>query len=786
MLRVFSVLTAVFVTLPCVGQETPKPEPKPAAKQPDLKKETTTPDVSKDADKKDTGKKDPAKKDDSKPKQLSVEEVARLTKPSIVVVTISGRDGKQQGLGTGFVVSKDGLIATNLHVIGEGRPIAVQFADGKKYDVTEVHATDQTLDLAVIRIDKKDLKPLVLADSDTLKPGQPMVAVGNPLGFEFSVVEGVVSQKREVEGKPMIQVAIPIERGNSGGPLMDRQGRVHGLLTLKSQVTANLGFAVVVNALKPLLEKPNPIPMSRWITIGTLNARDWKTKFGAKWRQRSGRIVVESLGSSFGGRSICLSQKKTPELPYEIAVKVKMTPESGAAGLIFHADGNHKHYGFYPSNGQLRLTRFNGSSVYTWNVLADIPHAAYRANDWNTLKVRVAKDGIKCYINDQLAIESTDTVFTSGQAGLAKFRETQVEFKSFRIAKSIKPSEPSAAALARITKLLEKLPEGRPAQQALVFKLAPESDQAADILRREAKALEEKAKRIRELATAVHARRTQEELKKAIDAKDKPIDLMRAALLIARLDNDSIDVDGYLGQLDRMAKDVESTLPKTASESARLAALNKHLFKELGFHGSRSNYYSRSNSYMNETIDDREGLPITMSVLYIELARRLKLNVVGVGLPGHFVVRHEPKSGPKQLIDVFDQGRIMKDAEAQAIIRSRLRGELKPEEIKEISDEFLKASNSKAIVTRMLTNLRGQAEREQDVDSILRYLATLLVVDEDNLEARSARIDFSIRSNRLNQAISDIDWMLEKKPDGMDVNSVLRLRSQLESRMNRK
>ena len=768
MLRTSIAFLAMLLALPSFGQDTEKPNPK---------KDDPAPAPA------PAGKSDPPAT--AKTEALSVEEVARLTKPSIVVVTISGRDGKQLGLGSGFVVSKDGLIATNLHVIGEGRPISVQFADGTKFDVTEVHATEQALDLAVIRIDKKDLVPLVLADSDELKPGQPMVAVGNPLGFEFSVVEGVVSQTREVEGRSMIQVAIPIERGNSGGPLMDRQGRVHGLLTLKSQVTENLGFAVTVNSLKPLLAKPNPVPMSRWITIGTLNERDWKSEFGAKWRQRSGRIVVDSVGSGFGGRSICVSQQATPELPYEIAVQVKMTPESGAAGLIFHADGQDKHYGFYPSNGQLRLTRFDGPSVYSWNVLADIPHAAYRPNDWNTLKVRVAKGGIKCYINDQLAIESTDTVFASGLAGLAKFRETQAEFRGFRIATSIESSEPNLEAMARITKLLETLPPKGAAQDELVVKLAPESDHAADILRREAQSLEDRAKQIRELAVAVHARRTQDELKKAIDVGDKPIDLLQAALLIARLDNDEVDVNGYLAQLDRMAKDVEASVPADADEAAKVEALNKHLFKELGYHGSRTNYYNRSNSYLNETIDDREGLPITMSVLYLELARRLKLNVVGVGLPGHFVVRHEPKSGPKQLIDVFDQGRMMTDDEALTIIRARLRGELKPEEVQEVAEQFLKASDSKAILIRMLTNLRGLAESERDFESVLRYLSTILVIDDANLEARSARIDFRIRSNRIREAIADIDWMLEKKPEGMDVNAVLQLKTSLESRLNR-
>ena len=133
-----------------------------------------------------------------------VQKLAAEAKQSVVVVTFSGRDGTQLGLGSGFVVSKDGLIATNLHVIGEARPISVQFADGKKFDVIAVHATEKATDLAVLRINAANLKPLELGDSDTLVPGQPVVAIGNPLGFKHSVVSGVVSQKREIDGKPMI------------------------------------------------------------------------------------------------------------------------------------------------------------------------------------------------------------------------------------------------------------------------------------------------------------------------------------------------------------------------------------------------------------------------------------------------------------------------------------------------------------------------------------------------------------------------------------------------------
>src|SRR5262249_34728766 len=151
------------------------------------------------------------------PADKSVEQIVEAARPSLVVVVFAGRDGKQQGLGTGFVVGADGLIATNLHVLGEARPISVQLAHGKRYDVTAVHASDRAADLALIRIGATNLTPLPLGDSDQLKPGQAVVVLGHPRGLKFSVVSGVLSGRQDVDGRSMLQLAIPIEQGNSGG-----------------------------------------------------------------------------------------------------------------------------------------------------------------------------------------------------------------------------------------------------------------------------------------------------------------------------------------------------------------------------------------------------------------------------------------------------------------------------------------------------------------------------------------------------------------------------------------
>jgi regulator of sirC expression with transglutaminase-like and TPR domain len=681
------------------------------------------------------------------------------------------------------VVSADGLIATNLHVIGEARPIDVQFADGRKFPVTAIHATEKSMDLAVLKIDATDLPVLELGDSDELKQGEQVIAIGNPLGLRHSVVSGVVSEKRELEGKPMIQVAIPIERGNSGGPLLDMQGRVHGIVTLKSQVTRNLGFAVVVNALKPLLEKPNPIPMSRWTTIGTIDKREWTTVFGARWRQRAGRISVDETGSGFGGRSLCLSTMEPPQVPFEIAASVRFSPGEGAAGLVFQADGKDKHYGFYPSNGRLRLTRFNGPSVYQWKVLQEVSHKAYVPNDWNDLKVRVEADKILCYVNDELVIESAASGLTSGSVGLCKFRNTEGEFRRFRVGKNLNSERPSKEIVSRITDAVAALPVDRPADDKLVDKLLPDGKSTSEVLRREAKILEQRAQRMRELAISVHARRTQQELADEVAKKPEDFDLLRAALLLSRIDNEEVDVDDYLGEVDQLVADIKSEIADDASEQDRLATLDRFLFEQLGFHGSRTNYYHRSNSYLNEVIDDREGLPITLSVLYMELARRLDLKVVGVGLPGHFVVRFEPDEGEPKLVDVFNNAEPMTEDEARTVIRLRLNGQVGKEEIDQLTETFLEASPPKAILLRMLSNLRGVAEEDRDLDSILRYLDTALVIDPDSLEIRARRIDIRIRSGRLSSALVDIDWMLDKRPEGMDVNQVMQLRADLEARL---
>jgi regulator of sirC expression with transglutaminase-like and TPR domain len=451
-----------------------------------------------------------------------------------------------------------------------------------------------------------------------------------------------------------------------------------------------------------------------------------------------------------------------------VAVRVRLDDESGAAGLVFHADGGDRHYGFYPSAGKLRLSRFDGPDVFTWKVLQEKASPHYRPGEWNALKVRLEKDRIKCYVNDQLVIESTDDGLTGGRVGLAKFRDTVASFRQFRLGKEVPPAAAPAEVNVRVSKVLDALPrEGKPKDE-VVGRLAPEGPAGVAALQERARQLDQQAARLRQLAAAVHQRNVLDELVRVLAVKEDKIDLVHAALLLARLDNDEVDVEGYRGEVERMARKVSERLAKDAKEADRLAALNQYFFKDRGFHGSRADYYHRSNSYLSEVIDDREGLPITLSVLYIELARRLGLKVEGVGLPGHFVVRYVPAKGEGQLIDVYEGGTPM----------SREEAEKKAEEItgKPLREEHLKAITRKAVLVRMLHNLLNVSNREQDRAASLRYLDAILTVDPDAAQDHGLRAGLRYQQGDREGALADVDWLLEHEPEGLDLERVRAMR----------
>lgn len=680
----------------------------------------------------------------------SVKELTKRLMPSLVVVHTLDYAGDVESSGTGFVVASNGIIATSLHTIPQGRTIEVRFADGKTLEVESVYAFDRPADLALLKVAAENLPVLPLGDSDVLEQGESIVAIGHPQGHTFSVVEGVVSARRDFEIKNMIQVAMPTEQGNSGGPIVDRDGKVFGVVAMKHAFERNLGFAVPINALKPLLAKPNPIPLQRWATIGRLSPKEWTTVYGSRWNQHAGRIYVQAEGSGFGGRSLCISEAKVPGRPYELAVWVKLDDESGAAGLAFESDGKDVHYGFYPTGGNLRLTRFDGPSVWSWTIIETVPSDHYLPGQWNHLKVHVGKDGIECFVNEQPVIQSKDVKLKNGKVGLAKFRDTKAAFRGFQVAREIPATTVSDEISQDIRNRIDGFGDDGGPNPELIAGLKEHPRATRSVLHERAKELELEAEKLRQLAGWVHTKGIEERLLGELSKKEAQIDLFYCALLLSKNDDPDLDIEAYRRLLDTMAEEMHERIPVHADNAKRLQVLNDYLFKENGFHGSRGiHYYSQNNSYVNRVLDDREGQPITLSVVYLELARRIGIKgLSGAGLRGHFMVHYRPKDKDKEdlLIDVYEGGNQLGEAETK--IR--------------LGFEEHKPSTKRQIVARILRNLiNGVPETEADSDSIARYYELVVEVEPTADFDRVRRALARWQSGNIDGAKNDLIWLLE-------------------------
>ena len=167
---------------------------------------------------------------------------------SIVVVTTRSADGGS--LGSGFIVSDDGIIVTNFHVVASAEGVDVKLKNGKSYPVTGIVDYDPIRDICVLKIDARNLNVMPLGSSDNLIQGQRVLVIGAPMGLEYSVSDGLFSGMRDSFGQEVIQFTAPISPGNSGGPLLNMQGKVIGITTFTNVGGQNLNFAVPINEAK--------------------------------------------------------------------------------------------------------------------------------------------------------------------------------------------------------------------------------------------------------------------------------------------------------------------------------------------------------------------------------------------------------------------------------------------------------------------------------------------------------------------------------------------------------
>jgi S1-C subfamily serine protease len=192
----------------------------------------------------------------SVPPRKDIPAIAKSATGAIVSIVMSDKDGRPLAQGSGFLVSKDGRVVTNYHVIQHGSSAVIKLPDGAFFVVDGVLAADKSRDIAVVKAHGNNFRTVSLGDSDRLQVGEEVVAIGNPLSLESTVSNGILSGIRSVEkeGGKLLQITAPISPGSSGGPLFNMAGEVVGITTLYIKGGENLNFAIPINDLKPMLQ----------------------------------------------------------------------------------------------------------------------------------------------------------------------------------------------------------------------------------------------------------------------------------------------------------------------------------------------------------------------------------------------------------------------------------------------------------------------------------------------------------------------------------------------------
>lgn len=261
---------------------------------------------------------------------------------------------------------------------------------------------------------------------------------------------------------------------------------------------------------------------------------------------------------------------------------------------------------------------------------------------------------------------------------------------------------------------------------------------------------------------------------------DEEIEVDRAALLFAAAEYPDLDIEATLTTLDEFAERLGRRVAGIGDpiQVARMVA--EFLHGELGFSGDAEAYYDPRNSYLNEVLERRRGIPISLSTVYLALGRRLGLPFEGVGMPGHFLVRLRHLVTPV-LLDPFEGGAILDEAACEGRLRSLYGPNVR------LQPSMLAAVNSRLMVYRMLNNLKGIYLGREDWVRAIRTVDLMLIAHPGALGEYRDRGTAHMRSGNLRRARADFEHYLLNAPDLDDAGTIrdrLALIERLEQRLN--
>jgi regulator of sirC expression with transglutaminase-like and TPR domain len=248
--------------------------------------------------------------------------------------------------------------------------------------------------------------------------------------------------------------------------------------------------------------------------------------------------------------------------------------------------------------------------------------------------------------------------------------------------------------------------------------------------------------------------------------EDERIPLDRAALTIARTEYPELNFDHYLGQLDELARRVKARLPGIAEPGETIAALNEVLFREEGFRGNRENYYDPRNSFLNDVLNRKLGIPITLALVYMEVARRIGFPLFGVGMPGHFLLKHYDVEGQETLIDAFNNGAVVSARECQTQLDEIYAGQMA------LQPEFLLSVSRRQMLTRILNNLKNVYMGARNFRKALEVVDLICAIYPRSPEDVKQRALLRYSAGQVRGAIEDLEEYLKMSPEASDADEI--------------
>ena len=260
-------------------------------------------------------------------------------------------------------------------------------------------------------------------------------------------------------------------------------------------------------------------------------------------------------------------------------------------------------------------------------------------------------------------------------------------------------------------------------------------------------------------------KRIRADFERLVKRPEAKLDLARAALLIAAEADPNVDIDHEMHTLDSWAAQLRAQLDPNWNNLQKLARLRNFVYEELRFRGDHRDYYSPSNSLLHQVMGRRLGIPLTLSIIFMELGWRVGMPLEGVGFPGHFLVRlaGEPLD---LLLDPYQRGTSVHEEDCRQMLHDLTDGKL------ELSDEHLLSVSKRDMIARLLMNLKGAYLRVQDDENALAAVDRILVLKPDDLDEVRDRGLLLYRLQRFVPALEALTRYLEAHPDAPDRESI--------------